>query len=252
MTNPEISNSLNLAPRYQAALDHAVDFLKANLRDNLYSLILYGSAVRGNLDPHTSDLNLLIVLEASTATAHQAIGEIVHGQIQIDPFVVERGGMPRAARVFALKFLSIRRNYLVLHGADPLRDLEVPPELQMLLTEQEVRNLRMRLVYAFVTAGAKPQRYQQFLRQQGNRFALVLSDVLYAAGIKLPKAWPERVPLLTETFGADATVLNRLSGLKGQAHSLTPAELFELHSQLVELFGKALSWMEQRWPRLPL
>ena len=54
-----------IPPDYEAALDTFVDKLTKNLRDNLYSAVLYGSAVRGNLVKKVSDLNVVIILNES-------------------------------------------------------------------------------------------------------------------------------------------------------------------------------------------
>lgn len=243
---------MNLIPKFQKALDDAVDHLKRNLQENLYALVLYGSAVRGGLDPETSDLNLLIVLEASTAAAHKAIREVTGGPVSIEPFIVERGGMPRAMRVFALKFLSIQRNYQVLHGADPLRDLQVPSELSLLLAEQELRNLRMRTVHTFVTASRPPTRYRSYLLHNRSRILIVLSDVLRCGGIAVPRLLPERIPVFAQAFAVEESPLQRLMVLEGQSRNWTDQQALELHGGLMTVFGGALAWMEQRWPKLPL
>lgn len=243
---------MNLIPKFQKALDAAVDHLRANLADNLYALMLYGSAVRGGLDPETSDLNLLIILEASTAAAHKVIREVTGGPVSIEPFVVERGGMPRATRVFALKFLSIQRNYRVLHGADPLRDLEVPPELVLWLTEQELRNLRMRTVQAFVTLSRPPARYRSYLLRHKTRMFIVLSDVLRCGGIEVPRPLDDRIPGLARTFGVEEAPLRRLLSLEREERDWTEEQAVALHAGLMGVFSGALTWMEKRWPKLPL
>ena len=58
-----MTNAAAVLPREtQEALDRAVAALTKTLGANLHSLVLYGSAVRGNLVPKVSDLNLLILL----------------------------------------------------------------------------------------------------------------------------------------------------------------------------------------------
>src|ERR1700741_4776100 len=101
-----------------STLTQTVSALKEALGNNLYSCCLYGSAVRGDAIEGVSDINLLIVLENSTAEAHLAISRVIGGNPNIDPFVLGRRGFERSVRAFAPKFLSIQRNYRVLCGAD--------------------------------------------------------------------------------------------------------------------------------------
>jgi len=137
-------------PKLEATLKRAVESLQAELGENLHSCCLYGSAVRGNAIEGVSDLNLLLVLNESTSVAHEAIGRVLADFPLIDPFVLARRGLERSARAFAPKFASIRRNYRVLHGADPLAAATFDPALEKFLCEQVTRNLRLRLVYSFV------------------------------------------------------------------------------------------------------
>jgi len=110
-------------------IDQAAAALAEQLKENLHSLILYGSAVRGDLVATASDVNFLLVLQASTSASHRVIRAVVQCFPRLNPFIVELSGMPRAVRVFALKFLSIRRDYRLLRGVDPLVDLQVPRDL---------------------------------------------------------------------------------------------------------------------------
>src|SRR5438105_1739428 len=108
-------------PRLQATVDRAVARLKETLGANLHACVLYGSLVRGDAVDGVSDANLLVVLEASTPEAHEAIADALRGAGgPIEPMIVARQSFDRTARAFAIKFRSISRNYRVLAGADPL------------------------------------------------------------------------------------------------------------------------------------
>jgi len=100
-------------PQPLPKLDESVEALKRTLGDNLHSCLLYGSAVRGGRSGN-SDIDLLIVLVKSTPEAHVAIRGLLSPPL--DPFILGLEGLERSLQAFALKFLSIRRNYRVLCG----------------------------------------------------------------------------------------------------------------------------------------
>lgn len=236
----------------QIVVEQVTAALVGRLGENLKSLILYGSAVREETVRPGSDINLLVVLEDSTAAAHRVIRDTIQKFPHINPFIVEQPGMSRATRVFALKFLSIRRSHRLLHGVDVLNSLSVSRELEVLLAEQELRNLRMRLVHQFVTSDPSSGRYQRFVVRNAGRFVIVLSDVLRCADINPPKPLADRLPLFEKEFGADPGVLQRLLALKSSPRELNRAELEDAHAGLVTLFRRVLIWMARRWPDLPL
>ena len=107
------------ATSLQTDLDRVTQPLVNTLGQNLYSLILYGSAVRGDMVANVSDIHLLIVLERSTPAAHRAIATVAEHSRRIDPFILGRHGMDVAnrLRVFG-RCLGIHKR----HGQDtPVR-----------------------------------------------------------------------------------------------------------------------------------
>ena len=234
----------------QAALDQAVEALKSKLRENLHSLIIYGSAVRGNVVPGVSDLNLLVVLREPTAEAHLAIGEAIRGPVRIEPFVLSRDGIERSLQAFAIKFRSIRRHYRVLHGADLLASLEVDEALLRFLCEQAVRNLRLRMTHAFITMAGDPKRYTRYLVDAAPDLFTDLAEVLRLTGTDVPTEFADRIGVFEGNFAVDASVLKDLLVLKNAPRLLSLDEAKDYHGRLFRLLDQAVRWMEKQWPPL--
>jgi predicted nucleotidyltransferase len=245
-----MTTSTALPPETRDALDRAAGALKKALGENLHSLVLYGSAVRGNLVPKVSDLNLLILLEESTPEAHAAIAEAIRGPVRIEPFILGRALLARSLQAFAVKFLSIRRNYRVLHGADPFVNLAIDEALARFLCEQQLRNVRLRCVRAFVVLGHDRPRYSAFLSRMASAIFTSLAEGLRRTGLEIPRAFEERIPLFEKSFGADASVLRTLIELKASARTLAADETKQVHARLFKLLDAALRWMEAQWPPL--
>jgi predicted nucleotidyltransferase len=233
-------------PKFEAELSRAVEVLKTEVGDKLHACCLYGSAVRGNAIEGVSDLNLLIVLNESDAAAHEAVARALKGLPHIDPFVLGRRGFERSARAFATKFASIRRNYRVLHGPDPLAGLTIDPELEKFLCEQAVRNLRLRLVYSFVTH-CRHKSYDRFIVKNATGLFVQLSEALRLQGIPVPAAYEERISLFEREYKIDGQVLRDLLALKREQKRLPEAEVSRWHERLFPVLDAALRWIEARW-----
>jgi hypothetical protein len=245
-----MNESRTLPPETQGALDRAVAALTKTLGANLHSLVLYGSAVRGNLVPQVSDLNLLILLEESTPEAHSAIADAIRGPVRIEPFILGRALLARSIQAFAVKFLSIRRNFRVLHGADPFTGLSVDESLARFLCEQAVRNLRLRSVRAFVVLGRDLDRYTKFLVKTAPAVFTDLAEALRRMGTEVPREFELRIPIFEKVFGSDASVLRQLLELKASGRPLAPESASSVHSGLFKLLDAAVRWMEAQWPPL--
>ena len=233
-------------PKLESVLSRAVEALKAGLGENLHSCCLYGSAVRGNLIEGVSDLNLLIVLNESDSAAHQAVASALKDCPQIDPFVLAKRGFARSARAFAPKFASIKRHHRVLHGADPLADLEVDAQLERFLCEQAVRNLRLRLVYAFVTRHAQ-KNYDRFVVGNATAMFVQFSEVLRLHGVAIPVEFTERIAVFEREFGVEGRVLTELLALKREPRRFSDTESVEFHRRLFPVVDGVLRWIEDRW-----
>jgi hypothetical protein len=234
-------------PKLQEALDAAVGALRTELGEALYSCCVYGSAVRGNVIEGVSDINLLIVVNESTSAAHEAIARAIGGQPLIDPFVLGRRGLERSFRAFAPKFASIQRNYRVLHGADPLADLQIDTALERFLCEQAIRNLRLRLVYAFVTR-QRNKAYDRFVVGNVTAMFVHFSEVLRLNGTTIPADFEARIPVLEKEFKVDGQTLRDLLALKRKPQRFSEAEAAEWHQKLFPLVDAVLVWIETHWP----
>lgn len=228
-------------------MEQAVSALRAELGDNLYSCCVYGSAVRGNSIEGVSDINLLIILDQSNAIAHEAIARAIGGKPLIDPFVLNRHGLERSERAFAPKFASIKRNYRVLHGADPLAELKIDPTLEKFLCEQAIRNLRLRLVYSFITR-QQHKAYDKFVIQNITTLFVQFSEVLRLNGATIPPATDARIPLLEKEFKFDGQVLRDLIALKKSPQRFSETDTVNWHTRLFPVIDTVVKWIETNWP----
>ena len=230
----------------QPILDRAIQSLRQELGEKLASCCVYGSAVRGNAVEGVSDINLLILLNESNPVTHEAVARALSSLPEVDPFVLSTRGFQRSVKAFATKFASIRRHYRVLHGTDPLQELPADPNLQRFLCEQAVRNLRLRLVYAFVTRARNPG-YGRFLVQNITPLFVQLSETLRLSGHEIPQGFPERIPILERGFGLKPGVLAEMLDYKNAPRKLGEPEIVAWHQKVFPVVDALLVWIETHW-----
>ncbi len=219
-----------------------VEHLERGLKDNLHSVVVYGSVVRGGYDPKTSDINLLIVLEVSTPEAHLVISEALpRVKGEIDPFVLSKAGIDRSFRAFATKFDSIKRHYHVLHGADPLADYLPDPALASFLTEQAIRNLRLRSVQAFIHWRRDGKRYMNYLERTIPAIITDLSEVLRCKDIEIPKDIIQRLPIIAKEFGVEEVGLRNLLDIAHKPRPISAGEIQKLHRFVFTMLDSAVN-----------
>src|SRR5689334_11666014 len=104
-----------------------VDDLRSTHRDNLVSVILYGSAAAGDHVRSRSDYNILIALQQigpeDLRRSHAAVREWIKVGHPV-PVYFTVAELSDAADVFPIEFSGMERSRRVLYGKDVLAGLE--------------------------------------------------------------------------------------------------------------------------------
>jgi len=235
---------------YQRTIDAICNNLTSLLSENLYSCVLYGSTVRGNVVAGVSDINLLLVLNESTPSAHAAIADCIQTDIPVDPFIISRHGMERSFQVFALKFRSIKRHYKVLAGVDPVRGFSVSNERIRFLCEQNLRNLRLRSVHNFINLRKDPKRYFFYIRNLHTVIFTYVSEILRVEGQDVPEQFMQRIAQIEKSLNIDAGILARMDSIRSDNPELSEADVADIHNALFGFLNRILQWIEKSWPTL--
>ncbi len=140
-------NASPLPPATEAVLASFVRSASEALREDLLSIVLFGSGAEGRLRP-SSDLNLLLVLARFDQARVDAFREPLRlariAQKAAVGFVLA-AELPLFAEAFAVKFDDIQRRHRILFGADLLASLSPSREARIQRLRQVLLNLTLRL-----------------------------------------------------------------------------------------------------------
>jgi len=134
-------------------LNELVARLKQHGGANLKSVVLYGSAVRGDFHPKHSNLNVLCVLERLDAAELERLNRPASWWARKGhpaPLVFSLEELRRVADVFAIELLDIKAAHRVLFGEDVFTTLTVPMGLHSAQVERELRTNVIRLRQSYL------------------------------------------------------------------------------------------------------
>jgi len=98
--------------------------------DNLESVVLFGSTVRGDAQAPYSDLNLLCIVRTASLPELEKIASVVNwwsqAQKQRSPLIFTAEELRRSADVFAIEMIDMQRAHHVLYGAEIISGIAVP------------------------------------------------------------------------------------------------------------------------------
>jgi len=164
--DPSIAEELEDLPKVSGVtVATFVTAARQAFRDDLRSVILYGSGAEGRLRP-TSDINLVLVLSSfdpAKATAIRSQFSYAESAGRLTAMFLLESEIASAMELFAQKFSDILRRHRVLYGPDPFTSLSVPRSAEIWRLKQVLLNLALRLREAYVEYGSTPERISRLI-----------------------------------------------------------------------------------------
>lgn len=154
--------------------------LASRLGDRLRSVVLYGSAARGEFVEPRSDINLLVLLDRIDAPALRRLATAAASwsERRINAMLLEDREWKRAADAFAVELLDMKDARRVLHGSDPVEPLSIDRADARLQAERELRGRIIALHNGMVRSADSPAELGSLLIAALPSFATYLRTAL--------------------------------------------------------------------------
>jgi hypothetical protein len=192
----------------EAKLTDLVSRMKEYAADNLESLILYGSAARGDHKEGHSDLNVLCVLRSVAARELARVTPVVHwwckDQNEPAPLFFTAEELRHSADVFSIELLDMQRSRRVLFGSDVIDGIPVPMNIHRVQVEHDLRTLLLKLRQHFVLTGQKENELRSAEAKSSSSALALLRHTLIAFEEEPPATAQEVFARIAALTGADA------------------------------------------------
>jgi hypothetical protein len=162
-----------------------VEGLKGALGDRLLSVVLYGSAARGDFQEGRSDINLLLVVGDLLPLTLQQMSPAIRGWLgkgQPAPRLFTPSMVSESADVFPIELLDLENSRVLLHGEDFFDGVPVNRSYLRLQCERELRVKLMRLREAYIECHDRPKDLEGLLIGSYTTFTALFRGCLYLLG----------------------------------------------------------------------
>lgn len=189
-------------------LNQLVEKSRQAFGDRLKSIVLYGSAARGEYEQGYSDLNVLCVLSAITP-AELAHAEPIfswwrdHGHPS--PLLLSEEEVSSSTDCFPIEFRDIRARHRILFGDDLVAALEIDDRHYRAQVEYQLRSKLLRLRQKAGGVLSHRDLLTRLLVDSVSTFVLLMRHSLALAGLPSPDLnRRDAVTKSAERFGIDA------------------------------------------------
>ena len=234
------------------ALKNLVERLHGAARDNLESVILYGSAARGDFHEAHSDLNVLCVLRSLRAAELVRLSAVVKWWTRIQhqpaPVFFASEELSQSADVFAIELLDMQQNHRVLYGSDAVAGVTVPMNLHRVQVEHELRTLLLKLRQHLLHDAENQKELGAVLAKSISSALTLLRHTLIAFKEKSPTESREvfaRVAVLTS---ASASAFESVWRLR-EAKSLDKDAVLPVYDAYLAALEKVIAALNHHLPK---
>ena len=249
--NKSISTLLGRASvNVKTATEKFVKKLVPICGDNLQSIIVYGTIVKVP-ETHHSEINLMIVLDEVHVDSLDAIDKCrpsKDADIRIEPMVLTASDLRSSTDVFPLKFLDIQQNHLVLYGRDVMQDLTIKHDHIRLRSEQELKNLMLRLRWFYLRDRNEPKRLKTTLAHAAVTFLGSATGLLWLKRNDVPKALEEVARKVCEEFQIEEDLIVSLLALDQDDNGLGIEEVTTLYDEFMQIVQRAAHTLDSHEP----
>jgi len=234
------------------ALKNLVERLHEAAKENLESILLYGSAARGDFHEAHSDLNVLCILRSLRAADLARVSPVVRWwttvQGQPAPLFFSAEELRRSADVFAIEILDMQQNHRVLYGTDAVAGINVPMNLHRVQVEHELRTLLLKLRQHLLRDAGNQQELGTVLAKSLSSTLTLLRHTLIAFEEPPPSAASELFGRIAVLTGASATAFEAIQRLR-EAKSLDKEAVLPAYDGYLAAMEKVLAALDHHLPK---
>lgn len=218
-----------------------LDRVKSSFKENLLSVLLYGSAASGDFIPRVSDVNVLIILKETDKEQIERFGSEnfrLINRYRITPLILTRMEFQNSADVFPMEYFDIQERNSVLFGEDETKMLKLERKNLRHQLEERLRGCVNSLRQMLIASRGRKRYLRYNLNILFGSFKSLFRGLLRLRGLSsIPHQWEEIVKLLHENFKVDANPFMEILKLRS-GEKINPVKLSgELLNSLEELIG---------------
>jgi len=218
-----------------------VDALRDIYKEGLVAVILYGSAASDDFLKGSSNVNVAVVLNDTgldnIKKAHKVLNNNRFQSFRAYFFTEDY--IKRSCDVFPIEFLDMKENYIILHGADILKDLRIDAKNLRFQCEQELKEKLLNLRKLYAENAANERALRKILFGAVSPVLHLVRNVVRLKGVEPAYAKEELLPQAAAALGIDtssfARVLKAKSGISGLGRGETEVLFRDFAGSLEEM-----------------
>ncbi len=231
-------------------LENFTENLKNIFKQNLVSIILYGSAVTNEFVKKISDYNILVVLKEIDLQQLKQTNKLIKKWLKKGnppPMIFTLESLKNSTDVFPIEFLDIKNFHQVLYGEDVIANLEFSTENFRIELERELKENYLKLLQHYILASTKPKLLRNLLIKASSTFFSLFKAILYLLEKGAPVKKIDATKRLFEKFNFNMDIIEKINSLKTNRKLANVEEINGMFDKFFEIVENVIEKIDKEF-----
>jgi len=225
-----------------------IEDCRKSFGNDLVSIVLYGSAARGEYIPKRSDINFLIAL---TENGMDNLGRAFplvrrwHKANVSTPLFLSTESLSTSLDVFPIEFLTMKAAYRVIHGADVLAGLSFDKFHVRLQCEREAKGKLLQLRENFINTEGKKQAIESLIAVSLPTFFSLFQAIRFLKDLEPVLTGEGLIASAGKDCGLDQDLFLQLLSIRRKQRKLKSEESLSLMEHYIREVKKLSVYVDQ-------
>ncbi|MFH0791414.1 MAG: hypothetical protein V2A64_07275 [Candidatus Omnitrophota bacterium] len=208
----------NLPEKLTRIIEEFSRELETIYKDDMVSLILYGSGANGEFMDKHSNLNLLVILKDTKLDKLTPAADLINKPKFriIQPLFFSKEYIYSSTDVFPIEFLDMRENYKVLKGEDVLKDIVIDTKNLRFQCEHELKAKLINLRQSYLKMNRDKALLKHLLLKFFTSIIHILRNVIRIKGRTPDYSKQNLIKQIAEDFPINTDTWNMILRLKNK------------------------------------
>lgn len=214
----------------------------------LVSVVLYGSAARGDYREGVSDLNVLVLLRSTDPTTLRLGTEIAREwatEGNPPPLTLSETEWRASADVFPIEYGDMLDAHLVLHGSSPFEELHIDWKDLRLQCEHELKSKQIQLREQYLLLSGDPDGLGKLLTRAFPTFLTLFRAGLRLVGDVVPRDPEAAIAAIGARVGFDPEPFREVLRARTGGGTFAPAGDGPVTTGYMQAVSSTTAWLDR-------
>ncbi len=235
--------------KFEKYKNNIVNEIKTVFKDNLISLLLYGSYVRGGYIYKKSDINLLIVRGKRNNEELINLNNVFkkyNKKLNLAlPLVLTLDEIKTSTDVYPMEYIDIKDFHTVLFGEDVFKDIEIELKNLRLELENQVKSKLIHLRESFVNFYNRKNVLKIILLNTLSSIIVILKNILRLNNKETTNDIKQLLIFTLELTGSKVHSIEKLVEYKKGQVKYSKRQLLSLYQGIIQEFEHMSDYVDK-------